>query len=185
MRNFYEKHIRTDRRVKEQIQKLAKKPYTFLKRYMNQECFQNCDMEHKISFLNINGFNAHKEDIASDFNLLESDVIGFAETKSNSAFERSQIPGFQCIATLKANNSTNSGGMAVFCKEEWIEDIKIIEKNHTKLESGFLEFIKISFKDEIYTFLYLHPNAAARDQNWLKDKMESFKDSSGNHIDFN
>ena len=75
--------------------------------------------------------------------------------------------------------------MAVFCKEQWIDDIKIIEKNHIKLESGFLEFIKISFDDKIYTFLYLHPNAAARDQNWLKDKMESFKESSGKLIDIN
>ena len=39
LRNFDDKHIRTDTRVKEQIQKLANKPYVFLKRYMNQKMF--------------------------------------------------------------------------------------------------------------------------------------------------
>ena len=183
LRNFDDKHIRTDTRVKEQIQKLANKPYVFLKRYMNEKCFENCEIEHKLTFININGFNAHKDDIASDFNLLESDVIGFAETKSNSTFDRSQIPGFQCISTLKAN-SANSGGMAIFCKEEKCQHIKIIDKSQTKFETGYLEFIKISIDNKIYTFLYLHPNAAARGQNWLKDKMESFKDSSGKLINF-
>ena len=35
----------------------------FLKRYMNQKCFENCEIEHKLTFMNINGFNAHKDDI--------------------------------------------------------------------------------------------------------------------------
>ena len=183
LRNFDDKHIRTDTRVKEQIQKLANKPYILLKRYMNERCFENCEIEHKLTFININGFNAHKDDIVSDFNLLESDVICFAETKTNSTFDRSQIPGFQCISTVKAN-SANSGGMAIFCKEEKCENIKIIDKNQSKFEAGYMEFIKISIDNKIYTFLYLHPNAAARDQNWLKDKMESLKDSSGILINF-
>ena len=112
LRNFEESHIRTDCRVKEEIKKLLKKPYVFLKRYLNQPCFEDQNNETKLTYLNINGFSSHKDDISTDLNLLESDIIVIAETKSKAGCGSFKIPGLHCKSVLKA--ATNqSGGMAL------------------------------------------------------------------------
>ena len=178
LRNFQETHIRTDVRVKEEIEKLVKKPYIFLKRFLNQPCFENSTNETKISYLNINGFSSHKEDISTDINLLESDVIVLAETKSRSGCDSFKIPGFHCISVLEAVND-QSGGMALLCKEEKKHEIKLIEKKHIDFDSCYIEYIKAEFNKQIYSCLYLHPAVATKGQKWLKEQMDIFEDSSG------
>ena len=178
LRNFQESHIRTDGRVKEEIEKLKKKPYTFLKRFLNQECFENYINETKISYLNTNGFTSHKEDISTDINLLESDVIVLSETKSKSGCESFKIPGFHCMAVLKAVND-QSGGMALLCKEEMKHKIELIETKHIDFDSCYLEYIKVLVNKKIYTCLYLHPTFATKGQKWMKEQLDIFQDSSG------
>ena len=178
LRNFEENHIRTDCRVKEEINKLAKKPYVFLKRYLNQPCFENHNTETKLTYLNINGFSSHKDDISTDLNLLESDIIVIAETKSMAGCGSFKIPGFHCKSVVKAVTN-KSGGMALLCKEETKLDIQIIEQKHIDFESCYIEYMKVMANNEIYSFIYLHPNAATKGKEWLKEKIEVFQDSSG------
>ena len=178
LRNFKEDNIRTDCRVKEEIQKLAKKPYVFLKRYLNQPCFENHSTETKMTFLNINGFSSHKDDISTDLNLLESDIIVIAETKSKAGCGSFKIPGFQCKSVVKAVTN-QSGGMALLCKEETKLDIQIIEKKHIDFASCYIEYIKIMANNKIYSFVYLHPIAATKGKEWLEENIDVFQDSSG------
>ena len=175
---FDKTHIRTDIRVKEEIKKLIETPYIFLKRFLSQPCFENNIGETKICYLNINGFHAHKEDISMDKNLLESDVIALAETKSKSGCDFFKINGYECISVIKAVND-KSGGMALLCKQEKKHDIKVLEKKHLDLESSYIQYMKIAIKDNIYSLIYIHPTISSRGQQWLKQQMDNFSDSSG------
>ena len=178
LRNFDETQIRTDTRVKEEIRKLAQKPYVFLKRYLNQTCFENYIVEDKITYLNVNGYFSHKEDIAMDKNLLESDVIVLAETKSISASNSFEVPGFHCKSIIKASNE-KCGGMALLCKQDKKHEVKIIEKKHLDFESSYLEYMMVSVNKKIFSFLYLHPNISKKGQSWLKEQLDILKNSSG------
>ena len=183
LRNFQKTDIRTDVRVKEEVEKLKKKPYVFLKRFLYQQCFQSVINETKITYLNINGFATHEKDISTDINLLESDVIMLAETKSKSDCEGFKIPGFRCLAVLKPLN-VHSGGMALLCKEERIQEIEVIEKKHRSFDLGYIEYMKIIFNKKTYTGLYMHPIFATRGQHWLKDQLDIFKDNTGKKLDY-
>ena len=176
LRNFKKTDIRTDVRVKEEVEKLKKKPYVFLKRFLYQQCFQNIISETKISYLNINGFATHEKDISTDINLLESDVIMLAETKSKSDCVGFKIPGFRCLAVLKPLNA-GSGGMAVLCKEERIQEVEVIEKKHQGYDLGYIEYMQIMFNKKTFTGLYLHPTVATRRRDWLKEQIDILKES--------
>ena len=39
--------------------------------------------------------------------------------------------------------------------------------------------MKISVNNKIYSFVYVHPTAATKGKEWLKEQMEVFQDSSG------
>lgn len=181
LRNFEESHIRTDSRVKEEMERLKDKQHKFLKRFLNQPCFENSDSESKISYLNINGLTSHQEDISMDRNLINSDVICIAETKSKERQQSLDIPGFDCIAVLEPANE-NSGGMILLCKQEIKHSLKVIEKQHIQFgsQSCYLEYIKMFFKDEEYSFVYFHPTFASKGLQWIKEKLHMFSDSSGN-----
>ena len=177
-RNFETSHIRTDSRVKEEMTKQSQRPYIFLKRFLNETCFENNASETKISFMNINGFSLHRQDISTDRNLLRSDVIAFAETKSKAACDFFNIDGYECTSVLKAVND-QSGGMALLCKQEKKCDIKVIGKKHIEFESSYFQYIKITVNKQIFTFLYIHPTVSRKGQERLKEHMNSFQDSSG------
>jgi hypothetical protein len=160
------------------MKKLTKKPYVFLKRYLNQPCFENHNTETKLTYLNLNGFSSHKDDISTDLNLLESDIIVIAETKSMAGCGSFKIPGFYCKFVLKAVTN-QSGGMALLCKKENKLDIQIIENKHIGFESCYIEYMKITVNNKIYSFVYLHPIAATKGKEWLKEQIDVFLDSSG------
>ena len=150
----------------------------FLKRYLNQACFENHNTETKLTYLNINGYNTHKDDISTDLNLLESDIIVIAETKSRAGCGSFKIAGFHCKSVLKAVTN-QSGGMALLCKEETKLDLEVIEMKHLDFESCYIEYMKIMANSKIYSFVYLHPIAATKGKDWLKQKIDVLQDSSG------
>ena len=178
LRHFDKSCIRTDIRVKEEIKSLTNKPYKFLKRYLNQPAFINQTDETKFVFLNINGFSSHKDDISMDKNLLESDLIVLAETKSKSGCKAFNFGEFSCLSVVKPIND-NSGGMALLCKNKSIHKIKVTETIHLKLDESYIQYIKIEVQQKFYTFLYMHPSIVSKDQNWLKQELNIFQDSSG------
>ena len=178
LRNFEESHIRTDSRVKEQIEQLKDKPYVFLKWFLNQPCFENFESELKISYLNINGIASHLEDISADRNLLNSDILVFSEAKLKKRSDNVCIPQFECLASL-SSGSEISGGMMLFCKHEVKDLIKINEMQHISFDSGYLEYIQIIVKCKKYSFVYFHPNFSSKSLQWIKEEIKMLTQSSG------
>ena len=178
LRHFDKSCIRTDTRVKEEIKSLSKKPYVFLKRYLNQPAFINHTDETKFVYLNINGFSSHRDDISTDRNLLESDIIVLAETKLEAGCNAFDFGEFECKAVLKPMKG-QSGGMVLLCKKKMKQKIKVIEENQQKLDASYIQYIKIEVEGKFYSFVYIHPTMFYKDQNWLKQKLCLFQDSSG------
>ena len=180
LRNFEESHIRTDGRVKEQIEKLKTKPYKFLKRFLNQPCFENIDSELKMTYLNTNGLLPHIEDILADRNLVNSDIIVFSETKMKKSQQEVTIPNFECLVSVHSGNEMR-GGMILYCKSETKDSVKIVDSKHISfgLESCYLEYIMILHRNKKYSFIYFHPTFSSKRLQWMKNELSMLKDSSG------
>lgn len=180
LRHFEESHIRTDSRVKVQIEKLKTKPYKFLKRFLNQPCFENISSEMKMSYLNINGLLTHIEDISADRNLVNSDIIVFSEIKMKKAQQEVKIPNFECLAYVHSGNEMR-GGMMLYCKSETKDSIKIVDKKHISfgLESCYLEYIMLLHRNKKYSFIYFHPTFSSKGLQWMKNELSMLMTSSG------
>lgn len=84
VRNFAPSQIKCRDDVKRELQILRRnKQYTFSKTYLETKIWENTD-EVKIGYLNINGLDAHIDDLNMDNNLSNLDFLCVAETKLSS-----------------------------------------------------------------------------------------------------
>ena len=85
VRNFAPSQIKCRDDVKRELQILRRnKQYTFSKTYLETKIWENTD-EIKIGYFNINGLDAHIDDLNMDNNLSNLDFLCVAETKLSSS----------------------------------------------------------------------------------------------------
>ena len=181
LRNFEQSHIKTDSGVLEEIERLKTVPYQFVKPYLKDPVFLNCDNELKVTYLNTNGIISHLEDIKADYNLLRSDVLCFSETKISKevSAHNLQIPGYTIKGRLE-EGSSNSGGMIVYVKTPIKKSITILEKRRKIYKDGFAEQIYLEYIDKTkLAMVYLHPDLASKNKEAMKKYFDDLSDSTG------
>ena len=180
LRNFDKSHIRTDSDVLQEVDRLKTVPYQFIKPYLNDPVFKNCQKELKVTYLNSNGIISHIEDIRADFNLLRSDILCLSETKITSSVANKdlQIEEFDIIARLDCE-SKNSGGMIVYAKHNLNLSLSILEQRRKLWKDSYIENISLQHDGMKITMVYLHPNMAKAPTETLIKFIEDFSDSTG------
>ena len=180
LRNFDKSQIRTDPDVLQEIARLKTVPYQFIKPYLSDKIFNNCNKELKISYLNTNGLLHTLKDIQADFNLLRSDILCLSESKigNNIPNESLKIENFEICCRLNSD-SDKSGGMIVYVNSDSDCKINLVEKRYQKYKETFLEQITLTDRNIKITFVYFHPSLSRSSAEELRRVTSGFDDSTG------
>lgn len=116
----------------------------------------------KIFFQNIQSFRANKEDINTDYNLINSNFLCFVETwtlpgESCSIMEFSEVSRIDCVKSAQ-ENTRNKSGIIIFSRSNIVNDVRIILKRDYSQGSQTLQIIAFKYRDIILMVLYRNPS---------------------------
>ena len=180
LRDFDPSYIKYSKEVNEKISQMrVEKPYKFFKLYLHEKCFTLDENDFKSGYLNINGLKdaLHADYLNADRNLQHLHVICISDTRLTKRDSKKQVEEMLSNWVVlyrqdSGDHKKHMGLLVLASKLTWTGDqnLKFLssEESRNKKDETTIQVLKVSYCDEIISFIYCNASPSVKDVQELK-----------------